>query len=99
MELGRTGCASKSSWREVGHVTILLASFLTGTLTSFFPIVFEEEGSEKCELCPTVLRLLLNMSYLRRPPMFSGNGRDQIWNEMHEEWAEYMYGEGNSPAL
>ena len=24
---------------------------------------------------------------------------DQIWNEMNEEWAEYMHGEGNSPAL
>ena len=24
---------------------------------------------------------------------------DQIWNEMNEEWAEFLYGEGNSPAL
>ena len=24
---------------------------------------------------------------------------DQIWNESNEEWAGYMYGEGNSPAL
>ena len=24
---------------------------------------------------------------------------DQIWNEMNEEWTEYMCGEGNSPAL
>ena len=24
--------------------------------------------------------------------------RDQIWKEMDEEWAEYLYGEGNSPA-
>ena len=24
---------------------------------------------------------------------------DQVWDDMTEEWAEYMYGEGNSPAL
>ena len=24
---------------------------------------------------------------------------DQIWKEVDEEWAEYMYGEGNSPEL
>ena len=24
---------------------------------------------------------------------------DQILNQMNEEWAEYMYGEGNCPAL
>ena len=24
---------------------------------------------------------------------------DQIWNEMNEEWAKYMWCEGNSPAL
>ena len=24
---------------------------------------------------------------------------DQIWNEMNDQWAEYVYGEGNSPAL
>ena len=24
---------------------------------------------------------------------------DQIWNATNEEWAEYMYGEENSPAL
>ena len=24
---------------------------------------------------------------------------DQIWTEMNEEWAEYVYGESNSPAL
>ena len=30
---------------------------------------------------------------------FHGIARDTIWNEMNEEWAEYMYGESNSPAL
>ena len=24
---------------------------------------------------------------------------DQVWDDMTEEWAELMYGEGNSPAL
>ena len=24
---------------------------------------------------------------------------DQIWNDFNEEWAEYVYREGNSPAL
>ena len=24
---------------------------------------------------------------------------DQIWSEMNEEWAEYVHGDGNSPAL
>ena len=24
---------------------------------------------------------------------------DQIWNEMNEGWAEYMYGGGNGPAF
>ena len=24
---------------------------------------------------------------------------DQVWKETAEEWAEYVYGEGNSPAL
>ena len=24
---------------------------------------------------------------------------NQVWDYMAEEWAEYMYGEGNSPAL
>ena len=25
--------------------------------------------------------------------------RGQIWNEINEEWAEFLYGEGSSPAL
>ena len=24
---------------------------------------------------------------------------DQTWDDMSEEWSEFMYGEGNSPAL
>ena len=24
---------------------------------------------------------------------------DQIWSDVNDEWAEYVHGEGNSPAL